>query len=100
MDILSVISEQTTSIALAIVVMWFYNKLVIDFLSERKEMIEALRTERKEWLAQADRYLVQLFEVNRIGAQSLTEVRSEIHQLRNRLQELLVEKGKGNLRND
>jgi hypothetical protein len=81
-------------------VMWFYNKLVIDFLSERKEMIEALRAERKEWLTQSSVYLGQLFETHRSNAQALTEVRGEMHNLRNKIHELLIEKGKGSQKSE
>lgn len=100
MDILNVISEQTTSVALAVVIMWFYNKLVLDFLAERKEMIDALRTERKEWIMKSDLYLNQLFEINRQSVEGLSLVRSEMHALKGRVTELLLSFGKGSLKDD
>ena len=100
MDILALLSEQVTPISLAIVIMWFYNKLVIDFLSERKEMIEALRTERKEWLAQNDRYLLQLFDTSSKNVEALQTVRNEVHSLRSTITEVMLRQGKATPKNE
>ncbi len=95
MDIVELLSEKTVSVALAIVVMYFYNKLVIDFLQERKEMIEALRTERREWLASSTKYLETLFEVSRTSTEAIALLRSEMHSLKSRITELMLQGRKG-----
>lgn len=90
MDIVALLSEKTVAVALAIVVMWFYNRHVEDMLEERKAWNELVRTERKEWLATADRYLAQAFELNRSTVLAITEVKSEMHHLRGKVGELMV----------
>lgn len=90
MDIISLISDQVTPVSLAIVIMWFYNKLVIDFLGERKEMIDSLRAERKEWIAQSDRNLAQMFETNNKYSESFVTVKNEIHTLHVKINDLVL----------
>ncbi len=96
MDILSVISEQTTAIALALTIMWFYNKLVQDILLERKEWRDSIVAERKEWQAKSDSYINQLFEINKAAVEALTSSRMEMHNLKSKITEilLLVQHGK------
>jgi hypothetical protein len=91
--VVQLISEQATSVSLALVVMWFYNKLVIDFLTERKEMIEAIRLERKEWLATSERYLNELFTIGRQNIDALGAMKAETHALRNKLTEFMLSRG-------
>jgi hypothetical protein len=50
LEILQLISEQTPSVALSLVVMYFYNKLVLDMLKERKDWVDTQRLERLELL--------------------------------------------------
>lgn len=90
MDIVALLSEKTVAVALAIVVMWFYNRHVEDMLEERKAWNELIRAERKEWLATADRYLVQAFEMNRNTVLSITEIKGEMHSLRSKTGELML----------
>lgn len=95
MDILSVISEQTTAIALALTIMWFYNKLVQDILLERKEWRDSIVAERKEWQSKSDTYINQLFEMNRQTIEAMTTNRMEMHALKNKITELLLSVPKG-----
>lgn len=90
MDILEVISEKTTAIALALTVMYFYNKLVSDVLLERKELLEILRNERKEWLETSHSHMETLFTLVQGNVESMVGFRSEIHALRNRLTEIYL----------
>lgn len=94
MDILEIISEKTTAIALAIVVMYFYNKLVSDVLVERKNIIEALRIERQEWIKTSSHHIETLFEMNRTMAQTAAEGIAAIHMLRNDIARVVLGKGK------
>lgn len=94
MDVVQLVSEQATSVSLAIVIMWFYNKLVQDILIERKEMIEEIKAERKEWLAQTDRYLNQLFDVTFKSTDTMAKIGAEVHALRGKLTEFMLTLGK------
>lgn len=91
MDILSVLSEQTTSVALALTIMWFYNKMVLDFLSERKELIEELRQERQEWLNQSQNNINRLFEIEHRNTDALTAMRIEVHNLKGEIQKFIFD---------
>lgn len=90
MDILEVISEKTTAIALALTVMYFYNKLVSDVLLERKELLEILRNERKEWLDVSHGHIETLFTIAQGNVEAMVGFRNEIHTLRNRLTEFYL----------
>lgn len=90
MDIIALLSEKTVAIALATLVMWFYNRHVDDMLLERKVWNELVRAERKEWLDTADRYLLQVFELNKSSIIALTENKAEMHNLRGKLGELMT----------
>lgn len=93
MDIIAAISGQSPGIALAIVCMFFYNRLVLDFLRERKEMIENVRAERKEWVETLRESNRQYNELMRLSVEAMTYMKSEMHALRNKLTDAMLQWG-------
>lgn len=89
MDILALLSEQTVSVALALSIMWFYNKLVTDTLTDRRELIESIRSDRKEWLDESDVYIKTLFDISNRNTQTMTELRMELHALKGEIQKFI-----------
>jgi len=92
LDIISLITDKTASIALAVVVMYYYNQLVTDVMKERKEMIESLRNDRREWLTAADGYLQQTFLLIRTSSESLSAVSSQLNALKGEIAKYFLDK--------
>lgn len=90
MDILALLSEQTVSVALSIAIMWFYNKLVVDTLSERRELIEGIRAERKETLAEVNGYIKILLDKNEQSTKAITDMNNQMHALRGDIQKFIA----------
>lgn len=90
MDILAILTEQTAPIALAIVVMYFYNKMVEDVLKERKEMVESIRAERKEWNERSSNLLEQVLLLVRSSTEAMTELKIRIHNLNNEITKITL----------
>lgn len=90
MDILTLITEQTAPIALAVVVMYYYNRLVVDVLKERKDMVEAIRAERKEWIETNNGNLQQMFLLIRTNSDSLNLISSNVHSLKNEITKYML----------
>ena len=89
-EIVQLISEQTPAVALAIIVLWFYNRLTLDFLRERKEMLEALRAERKEWMDDERQRNHQLLDAYRAAIEAISSMRAEMHALKGKITEFML----------
>ena len=74
MEIVQLISEQTPAVALAILVLWFYPRLTLDYLRERKE-----------WLDSERQMMQQLLDSYNRGVEAMTAMRDEMHALKGRL---------------
>lgn len=90
LEIVQLISEQTPAVALAIIVLWFYNRLTLDYLRERKDFLETLRTERREWLDGERQRNQQLLDAYRAAIEAIAAMRAEMHALRNKVQEFMT----------
>jgi len=90
MELTKLLSEQTVSVSLAIAVLWFYNKLVVDYLDERKQILEILRLERKEWLEKEQNFLDKLFKLNAESTAAIIDNKAEIQALRGKINEFML----------
>jgi vacuolar-type H+-ATPase subunit E/Vma4 len=70
--------------------MYFYNRLVLDFLRERKEMVEQVRLERKEWVDTLRENNRQYNELLRLAVEAMTYTKSEMHALKSKLTEAML----------
>lgn len=81
---------QSPALALALFIWYYSNRDILRILQERREMIEALRLERKEWLAT----LQQVMADYRVDSRSLLTasegVKAEMHALRGKMTELIL----------
>lgn len=90
LELLQLISEQTPAVALAITIWFFSNRDTLRFLQERREMIEALRLERKEWNDElrliTDRYDMR----QREATESKMLIQAEMHTLKGQITTLIL----------
>jgi hypothetical protein len=80
LELLQLISEQTPSVALSLVVMYFYNKLALDMLKERKEWVDSQRLERLELLG-----------VTKASIEANVNSANQSHRLNGEIQKLVYE---------
>lgn len=90
MEILQLISEQTPAVALAIVIWYFSNRDILRFLQERREMIEALRLERKEWIETIRQVTTHYEERMASATEARVAQASELHALKGKITELIL----------
>lgn len=94
MELLQLISEQTPAVALAITIWFFSNREILRLLQERREIIEALRLERKEW-NEALRLITERYDTRqREAIESKMNMASEMHALRSKLTEWMLGEGR------
>lgn len=90
MELLQLISGQTPAVALAIVIWYFSNRDILRFLQERREMIEALRLERQEWLTAMRQITTQYEERTQAATETRVANTAELHALKSRMTELIL----------
>jgi hypothetical protein len=72
-----------------VVCLFFYNQLTLKYLEERREMLQTLATDRKDWNATLER-LTDRYDARLLSAVTAMEkMASEMHGLRGRLQEFM-----------
>ena len=95
MELIELISEQTPAVALCIVILFYYNRDSLRYLEERREMIETLRNERREWI-EATRVLNQQYnDLLRTSVEAMSKMAAEMHALRGKLTEWMLGRNAG-----
>ena len=90
LELLQLISEQTPAVALAITIWFFSNRDTLRFLQERREMIEALRLERKEWNEEL-RLITERYDARqREATESKMLIQAEMHSLKGQITALIL----------
>lgn len=88
------LSNLSPGVAVGAVIAYFNNIMTLKYLDERKEMIEAMAVERREWTTElqrlADRYDARLAQ----AVEAIADMKSQMHALRGKLTELMLT-GKG-----
>ena len=72
------------------IVFYFYQQLSIRVLQERKELAEAIKAERKEWLEERKIMLERQFSLDERMVTELSNTRGENHAGRGRLTEFIL----------
>lgn len=85
MELLNLLTGQPAAVALAILAMYWLNRNTLEFAREKKELLDIVRAERKEWLEQAREDRRELIDVQRASIEADAEVKRELHALRNQL---------------
>lgn len=93
MEIVQLISEQTPAVALAITIWFFSNREILRLLQERREIIEALRLERKEWNDALQKITERYDNRQREATEAKMNMASEMHALKNKVTEWMLGQG-------
>ena len=84
------LSNLSPGVAVGAVIAYFNNIMTLKYLDERKEMIEAMAVERREWTAElqrlADRYDTRLEQ----AVEVIADMKSQMHALRGKLTEFML----------
>jgi len=84
------LSNLSPGVAVGAVIAYFNNIMTLKYLDERKEMIEAMAVERREWTAElqrlADRYDTRLEQ----AVEAIADMKSQMHALRGKLTEFML----------
>lgn len=82
MELITLLTGQPAAVALAILAMYWLNRNTLEFAREKREIIEIVRAERKEWLDEARAVRDKLLDMQRSSIEADKEVDNEIHNLR------------------
>lgn len=94
MEIWQFIGESSPGVAVAVLCLYFYNVLTVRYLDERKDMLQGLAAERKEWNDKLerllDRYDLRTTEFAAVGRDMI----NQIHGLKGELQKWMLNEGR------
>lgn len=82
MELINLLTGQPAAVALAILALYWLNRNTLDFAREKREFIEIIRLERKEWLDEAREVRRELLDMQRASIEADKEVDHELHTLR------------------
>lgn len=85
MELINLLTGQPAAVALAILAMYWLNRNTLEFAREKRELLEIIRAERKEWLDQARADRTELIALQRSCIETDAQVKNELHSLRNQL---------------
>lgn len=85
MELISLLTGQPAAVALAILAVYWLNRNTLEFAREKREIIELLRAERKEWQEQSREERRELMDIQRASVEAEKQVAHELHALRNQL---------------
>lgn len=84
------LSNLSPGVAVGAVIAYFNNIMTLKYLDERKEMIEAMAAERREWTTElqrlTDRYDARLAAV----IEAVADMKIQLHALRGKLTEFML----------
>ena len=85
-----VLSNLSPGVAVGALIAYFYNTTTVKYLDERKEMIEAMAVERREWTTElqrlSDRYDARLIQ----AVEAIANINNQMHALRGKLTEFML----------
>lgn len=84
------ISNLSPGLAFGVVCLYFYNLMALRYLEERKEMLQAMAAERKEWNEALKQLNQQSVELLRAAVEAMTNMKNEGHALRGKIQEFIT----------
>lgn len=82
MELINLLTGQPAAVALAILALYWLNRNTLEFAREKREIIEIIRLERKEWLEEARDVRRELLDMQRASVEADKEVDHELHTLR------------------
>ena len=94
MELLQLLSEQTPAVALAITIWFFSNREILRLLQERREIIEALRLERREQSEALQKIAERYDNRQREATEAKMTIAAEMHALKNKLTEWMLNEGR------
>lgn len=75
---------------MGVLCLYLYNTMALRYLEERKEMIQNIVAERKEWNESMRLLNSQYMDLQRLMIESITKMGGEMHALRNKLTEFMT----------
>lgn len=87
---LQALFAQSPAVALALLIWWYGNRDILRLLQERREIIEALRVERKEWMDALRQVLADYRTDSRASVETKANLAAELHSLKGKVTELLL----------
>lgn len=87
---LQALFAQSPAVALALLIWWYGNRDILRLLQERREIIEALRTERKEWMDALRQVLADYRADSRASVETKANLAAELHSLKNKMTDLVL----------
>lgn len=94
MEIWSTIGSLSPGVAVGVLCLFFYNQLTVKYLDERKEMLQGLANERKEWNDKLerllDRYDLRAIESATVGR----DITNQLHGLKGEIQKWMLNEGR------
>jgi hypothetical protein len=89
LEIWQTIGGLSPGVAVGVVCLFFYNQLTLKYLEERREMLQTLATERKEWNDALQRMIDRYDARSQATIVAMEKMAAEMHALRGRLQEFM-----------
>lgn len=82
--------SQSPALALALFIWYYSNRDILRLLQERRDIIEALRVERKEWLDTLRIMLADYRNDSRASLEAKVAIQAELHALRGKMTDLIL----------
>lgn len=90
MEIWQVLGNLSPGVAVGVLCLYFYNQLTLKYLDERKEMLQQMVAERKEWNEALEKLLDRYDTRLQAAVDMAAKMGAEMHALRGRVQEFLT----------
>jgi hypothetical protein len=81
-ELINLLTGQPAAVALAILALYWLNRNTLEFVREKRELIEIIRSERKEWLDEAREVRRELLDIQRASIEAEKAMGHELHTLR------------------
>jgi hypothetical protein len=89
-EVWQAIGNLSPGVAVGVVCLYLYNLMALKYLEERKEMIQALTGERKEWTDTLKLLNQQYVDLLKLAVEAMTVSKGENHALRGKLTEFML----------
>jgi hypothetical protein len=89
-ELWSIIGNLSPGVAVGVLCLYLYNTMALRYLEERKEMLQNMMVERKEWNESLRLLNTEYRDLQRLVIEAMTSTRGEMHALRNKLTEFMV----------